>query len=266
GTLTSAHTIQWSNIPLDPPGDSQVRYLNISNVRIDAAQIGYTPPQNPNQILNRVRMTVQITGASSIPVDPGDVEVGQTGQGLNATGDSGFPAVPGATVEACANHNGMLLGGVGVPAFDFNIRAKEGISSYLRPRNVAVSADGNSAPPLAAQNVPGYYYYTESAFYFPGLFSDTPAVGLADFGSRIQVFINDSAAGSGVHFFVPVTVNYPFATVQPPPAVAPGLPLPTLRLVRTDEFGMSGPGFTPIAATANVAGVPVAEMTYSSGF
>jgi len=257
GTLTSANTIQWSNIPLDPPGDGGTRYLRIANVRVDAAQTG--APGFPS-------MAVQFTASPSITVSPSTLQIASIGQGLRGSGDSGFATVPGPVIAACTNHNGVLLGGVGEPAFDFNVRLNEGFDSSLRPRNIAVSADGNSVPPLASQNVPGYAYYTETGIYSPSFFSATPSVGYADFGSRIQVFINDIAAGSGVHFFVPVTVEFPFIAQQPPPPLAPGLHSPTLRLVRTDEFGMSGPGFTPINATTSIAGVPVAEMTYSSGF
>src|SRR5579872_730159 len=40
GTLASSSSIQWSNVPLDPPGDSGLRILRITNIRANASALG----------------------------------------------------------------------------------------------------------------------------------------------------------------------------------------------------------------------------------
>src|SRR5581483_3504577 len=40
GTLTASNTVQWSNLPIDPPGDFHVRILRIANLRANASQLG----------------------------------------------------------------------------------------------------------------------------------------------------------------------------------------------------------------------------------
>jgi hypothetical protein len=129
--------------------------------------------------------------------------------------------------------------------------------------------DGITAPAPFAQNVPGYPYNTESGFYAPSLFTATPIVGLADFGTRILLRFNN--IGAGVHLFVPTQVALlnPDGSNSTPPV--PPHPVPAasctgtfepceglLDLVSTDATGNSGPGFSAIAGTGGLA-----EVSYS---
>src|SRR6202012_3437999 len=92
----------------------------------------------------------------------------------------------------------------GAGTSDFFVKISEGFASSFKRRNIALTADGVTAPAPVAQNVPGYPYNTETGFYAPTLFTGTPIVGLADTGTRFLLRFNN--LGAGVHVFVGTTV------------------------------------------------------------
>jgi hypothetical protein len=252
GSLAAANSLQWPNVPLDPPGDSGIRLLRISNVRANAAQLGLSSSLIPNQVV----MAVQITGASAPTVNFGTSQtVGFVIPGITAYG-------PPASLSACSAHNASLIGGSAVAAFDFTVAIREGFAQSLQRRNAAITLDGVTAPQVAAQNIPGLWYNTLTAYYFPTLFTTVPNVGLADFGSRIQVIFRN--VSTGTHLFVPVSLTLSLDGGQQnlslplgaPPPLAPGLFSAQLRLVNADQFGTSQPGFTVVSATESVGGTP----------
>jgi hypothetical protein len=162
----------------------------------------------------------------------------------------------------CEDTNTGLLNGGTEGASQFGITVREGFASSFKRRNISLTADGTTAPAPVAQNVPGYPYNTESGFYAPALFTATPIVGLADFGTRILLRFNN--LGSGVHIFVPTVValldpsGADSVTDQPPSPVAAGLPEGQLTLISADVNGNSGPGFTAVGAAGNLV-----EVNYS---
>ena len=108
---------------------------------------------------------------------------------------------------------------------------------------------------LVEQNVFGFTYETETGFYSPSLFTSAPALGLADFGMRILISLGSVSAGT--HLFVPTTITL---TGEYGEGVAPG----ELQLVKANENGNSEAGYEPVASTAMVGTMPVAEA-YASG-
>jgi hypothetical protein len=108
--------------------------------------------------------------------------------------------------------------------------------------------------PLVEQNVPGFFYATETGFYSPSLFTPAPTLGLADFGTRIHVSFGPISAGT--HLFVPTTITlegeYGEGTLQG-----------QLQLVQANDNGKSAPGYEPVASTAMIGSTPVAKASLS---
>jgi len=245
----AANQIQWDNVPLDPPGPNVVRTIRITNVRANAGQLGLSGTLVPTQIVT----FVSVSGNQAPTINNPAQTVAFIQQGL----------VPGGTtanLSQCSSHNASLIGGAGSAAFDFNVTLREGFAASFSRRDVGLTADGVTAPPLYAQNVPGFAFNTETGFYYPGLFPDNPNVGLADYGTRLLLTFKN--VGPGARIFVPVSVPLDHSFVwQPPSPVPPGIAGPLLRLVQADQFGVSAQaGFTSVPATASVGGTPVAEV------
>jgi hypothetical protein len=144
---------------------------------------------------------------------------------------------------------------LGSAAFDFTVQTTEGFAQAFKYRNYGTTLLGSEFPPvLSEQNVPGFVYSTETGFYSPSLFTSVPTLGLADFGTRILVSVGPVSAGTKL--FVPTTItltgNYGQGT-------APG----QLQLVQANEYGNSAAGYEPVAATAMVGAIPVAEASSS---
>jgi hypothetical protein len=165
----------------------------------------------------------------------------------------------------CVSNQPDLATGSGGPSpdeADFTITFTEGFPSSFKRRNIALSADGITAPSPLAQNVPGFAYNTESGFYAPALFTATPTVGLADTGTKFLVTFNN--LGAGVHIFVsttaPLVLNdgHTVSTpAQPPTPVPAGFANGQIDLVSGDING-NGASLGVVGGTGGVA-----EVNYS---
>ncbi len=194
GQQVSANSVAWLGLRLDPPGDTLVRSLRITNIRADAGQLGVTSTLIPTQVV----MFIQISGAPPVTVPNPQQSVAFIVPGLAVGGTS--------KVELqCNSLNNTLVGSssnttTDGPAF---VTAQEGFASSFKARGYAVPLPniiGTSSPTL--QNVPGFPYNTES-----GLVSTvtggatTGQIGVADYGTRIMFTF--SGAGNGLSLFVP---------------------------------------------------------------
>jgi hypothetical protein len=252
---TGNRTVTRTGVPIDSSGPSFIRILRITNLRGNASSLGLATGLVPLEIA----ATMSITGSPQIVL--------QFPQQILAFALQAYLPSNGIfSQSACSPHNAALIGGVGVPAFDFNVRVREGFPSVFRRRNFGLTSDGATPPALFPQDIPGggFLYFTESTFYVPSLFTGKPSVGLADFGTRVKITF--SGVGSGVHLFVPLTItSQPSFGPQPGPPPITGISTNQLRLVQTAPDGSSSPGFTAVAATTTIAGSPVAEVTYVVG-
>ncbi|HTR35413.1 MAG TPA: kelch repeat-containing protein [Bryobacteraceae bacterium] len=248
GAQTGANSLQWT-VPIDPPGVNIARYLRITNVRVNALELGPPPPlPQPVQVLG----TVTVAGSQQVPLSGSQTTLGSAQSGAIASA-SGNPSLP-----VCVAHNASLEGASGAAAFDFNVQVQEVFPFSFRVRNYGSILFGPSFPPeISEQNVPGYPYYTETGFYVPSLITSAPEIGLADSGTRILVKF--ASVQPKVHLFVPVTI-----TTQPFMSSFFGMP-GQLQLVTADQNGASSPGYVPVKATAMVGTTPVAEVTYNGG-
>ena len=257
-------------VPIDAPGTAGTRVIRITNIRANAFQLGVSSTLIPTQIT----MYIAVNGSQQVTINNPTQTVAFIQLGLVVGGSN-------ASFLQCADNNPGLLSGNGGSS-DFYVKVSEGFASSFKRRNIALTADGVTAPPPVAQNVPGYPYNTESGFYAPTLFTGTPIVGLADTGTRILLRFNN--LGAGVHVFVATTVpldNSNQSTVstgacstsssgssgascstppQPPSPVTPGIDFGQLTLVSADSNGASS-SFSAITGTGGVAEVGYSGTT-----
>src|SRR3984893_5144868 len=218
GGKAAVGSVSWNGVPIDAPGTANTRVIRITNVRANACQLGTSSTLIPTQIV----MFISVTGSQQITITNPQQTVAFIQPGLIVGGTTA------SELQCISDNPGLIASGNPITGADFQIRATEGFASSFKRRNIALTADGTTAPAPRAQNIPGYPYNTESGFYNPALFTATPGVGLADFGTRIRITFNN--IGAGVNIFVPVKVNLVIpgtntqtTPAQPPSPVAPGI-------------------------------------------
>ena len=255
GRQFSVNSVTWNGVPIDAPGNSITRVIRITNVRAHACLLGTSSSLIPTQIL----MSISITGSQQLTLNNQQLTVAFILSSLIVGGTTG-------TGLQCVSQNMPLAGP------NFNIIVKEGFASSFKRRNVAVTADTVTPPAPLAQNIPGWPYNTESGFYNPALFTATPVVGLADYGTRIRIAFN--GIPTGVSVFVPLQVSLvtlpsglPTVPQPPPNPVHPGITEGRMVLIQTDEFGVDlspGAGYSAVTVAAGTSGgVPVAAISAS---
>jgi len=255
GQQNSASSIVFLGVPIDAPGTTGVRVIRVTNVRANAFQLGVSSTLIPTQIT----MYIAINGSQQVTINNPTQTVALIQVGLIAK------ATPFNGLQ-CTSNNPDLLGSSGTPDDDGDIfvTVKEVFASSFKRRNYALSQDttsGLTSPAPEDQNVPGFPYNTESGFYVPELFTATPIVGLADFGTRILIRFNN--LGAGVHLFVSTTVPLlnPSGTQTTPQAPLDGkggFAKGQMDLVSADVNGNSGAGFSAVAGSGGIA-----EVSYS---
>jgi hypothetical protein len=242
GKQSNATTLYWK-IPIDPPGVNNTRFIRLANLRANASQLGPFTGSSAT-----VTATVQIQGAHSVPVAYPQPVVALTEPG------AAISVAPSSPIPQCEPHNAVLLGGSGTAAFDFSVQTVEGFADTFKYRNYGTTLFGPEFPPvLAEQNVPGFFYSTETGTYSPSLFITAPTLGLADFGTRILVSLGPISAGT--HLFVPTTINMTGNYSGDTPG--------QLQLVQANEYGNSAPGYEPVASIATIGTTPVGQASRS---
>lgn len=246
GQQMSPTSIAWQ-VPIDPPGTGGgTRIIRITNIRANALQLG--PTTSP---LTPVFLTEQISAAGPLAM-----AINYPSQIVAINQAGVVPGLSGANaLLQCSPHNASLVGGTGTPAFDFTVQATEGFAAAFKFRNYGTVVDGVEDPQqLVEQNLFGFSYNTETAFYSPSLFTTAPTLGLADFGTRILVAFQGVTPGT--HLFVPTSIA--MQNMNCPSCTDVG----QLQLVQSDQNGFSAPGYVPVTATATVGSTPVAEVNY----
>ena len=252
GRQAAVGSVSWNGVPIDAPGTVNTRVIRITNVRANACQLGTSSTLIPTQIV----MFISVTGSQQVTINNPQQTVAFIQQGVSVSGasNSDLQCLP-PSVNPGAN----------------SIRVQEGFASSFKRRNITLTTDGTTSPAPRAQNIPGYPYNTETGFYSPALFSATPGVGLADFGTRIRITFNN--IGNGVIISVPLSVplvvpgtSTATTPAQPPSPVAPGVTTGRLTLVQTDQWGNSAPGFTAIAGTVGPSLAAITSSGANSGY
>jgi len=273
GIQNAANSIIWLGVPIDAPGTAGERVIRITNVRVNAAQLGVSSTFVPTSIT----MFIAINGSQQVAISGQQQTVAVVQQGLLTSNTT-------ANFLQCLNNETDLANGTSTTPSegpDFVVTITEGFPSSFKRRNIALSADGVTAPSPVAQNVPGFAYNTESGFYAPGLFTATPIVGLADTGTKFLLTFNNLGAGVQIWVkpqvpLVPVnsTVNDISACTsggnltgacsdppQPPAPVAAGIGYGVIDLVTADINGNGGSLSGTTAATGGVVQVNYSGTT-----
>ncbi|MEZ5366197.1 MAG: hypothetical protein R2748_28640 [Bryobacterales bacterium] len=181
--------ILWHGIPIDPPQTGGTRRIRITNVRLNAHQLGVSAPPGP--------VTVQ-WNVSIEPTAPGSSAVQLTGPAIPLVRDPvDFSIVRGASEAPsflqCQDKT------IGAP--DFFLRFRENFPSMFKPRNAGTTAQnpGSTAP----HNQLGINFSDQyqSGFFNPSFPSTNglDQAGLADHGTRLMARFDNMPAGVQVY-------------------------------------------------------------------
>jgi len=269
GIQNAANSIIWLGVPIDAPGTAGERVIRITNVRVNAAQLGVSSTFVPTSIT----MFIAINGSQQVAISGQQQTVAVVQQGL-LTGNTTT-----SFIQCVSNEEDLADGKSTVPSAgpDFVVTLTEGFPSSFKRRNIALSADGVTAPNPLPQNVPGFAYNTESGFYAPGLFTATPIVGLADTGTKFLLTFNNLGAGVQIWVKPQVPLVPAGSSVndisscpahcsqppQPPSPVAPGVAYGVIDLVTAD---INGNGGSLSGATAATGGVVQVNYSGTTGY
>lgn len=288
---TSASTVTFFGIPIDPPGTTGVRIIRITNVRGNANYLGVSSTLVPTQITEYV----SITGSTSVPVNNPQQTVAFVQPGLSvSTVDTvkNFIQCADANKDIAGDSSKALQSG-GQNGQQFSIRFTEGFGTAWKVRNVRQNYLTGGSPDPASwaqgadfnQNVPGAIYNTETGFNNnatdpspnPPNYSGTPAltttgsgnwpstIGTATQGTRLMIQFN--SVPTGTQLFVPVILN----TVN---VLTTSVNTGIARLVSTDANGAgafssitatSSSGVAPVTITGTT-GIAVYEIVFSDPF
>lgn len=233
GTPGQLNAVTFFDIPVDPPGDNAIRTLRITNVRVNAASVGFSKVL---YYLNPVLETVTASGPIPISIS--------APQQIAAY----LPVVPVSNSASCA---------ASAPS---RIRVCEGYGNAWKAKNISFAVGngvvpgnashsagesywsyngGTNYPPDVAQNVPGVIYSTESAFEWQnnagnGPPSPNPPFGLgtvdvqagevapfnsSGFGGLNTGIVNAGIVDSGTRIAIRFTGIPQGASVQIPPLI-----------------------------------------------
>jgi len=251
GQQTAANQVTWSGVPIDPPGSNgATRFIRLTNIRANAAQLGLSSTMIPTQIVG----FLAINPSENIVITNPQVSLAYIESGLVAPNVS-------LTLCGCTSHNASLLGGNGTASFDRAVQITEGSAEAFKRRNIGLTINGTTAPLTYPQNIPGVDYETETGF-LPSPSTVSPpnyALSPADSGTRILLVFENVPLG--VQVFLPVSVD--LANGNPGPGYPQSNPFNTsqIQLIQAESNGFSGQAYTSLTSTATIGTTPVAEAS-----
>lgn len=276
----SANSLIWQGVPFDPPGTIQSRVLRITNVRVNASQLGVPAGSQASVSLVISTSASGVLNPIALPItNPAPtVAIAQNSLTFSVvdaqtclqceSGNKAFSADPAAALTT----KGTKCDG------QFNLlRYQEIFPTVFRRRSVAPL----SSDPPASQDVLGVIYQTESGFYratlpVGGSASNWPTtipggpgsavstvlgqvngtLGLADHGTRlIARFTN---IPNGIQLWLAVSAN--ISSPQAPAGNITG----TVRMVTTDPNG-AGPFSPTPQGSNNLGGIAQISIIGGSG-
>ncbi|MBN9659631.1 MAG: hypothetical protein J0H49_15720 [Acidobacteria bacterium] len=244
GKILARNAVTFQGIPLDPPGDGRTRKFRMTNIRVDASQLG--PAASYGYV---VRAAVSMSGSSILatPLDAGMpkplINVGV----YDASGSGALDKNTGLQISNCASSSMRPLA---------TLQFQSSVDRAFRTRTIASFLNTETSPSPAAQNLPGAVYGTQSLFFAPALpaTNGLNVAGLADSGTRLQATFSGLPAGATLYVStVPVT----FTSGVPSP-IGPG---PFQARLTSSEQG----AFSPVPVAATIGGVPVAALSANQG-
>lgn len=253
-SVFGVNKLLFNHIPITQQGPNGQTTMRLTNLRVNASQIGLSTGQIPSQIL----ASITVTGLLGPVLNDLQV-VGFIQPGMSSAVLSPADTHAGLAFPQCTGQNTGLRQSTSATggAVSFNVKFSEGYASAFRTRVSTLVSMGN--PP---QSFPGYPYSTESGFYNLSLpvIGGADGAGLATQGTRLMARFANVPVGVSVY-----VTTAPVASTggSPPPGY---LPLDA-RLISTDANG-AGP-YTPVIATSTVIGngqtIGIAPITLVNG-
>ena len=232
----SQNGVTFFSVPVDPPSTGKARVLRMTNMRINATQVGFGYP---------------VTASISTPLNVGNgyATVGSVSPSMNfgVRTPNNSSASEGFAVTPCAT-SGTQRAGV--------LRFAEVYGGAFARRNAASFVDNNTSPPPVPQNIPGANYGTESGFYAPGLTAPTgdfATIGLANAGTKLRAVLNNIPAGARIY----VSANRVTFTNGNPVVATSGL---VARLTQNENAP-----FAAATPTTTLDGIPAVELPVANG-
>jgi len=201
--VVAGNSVTFNGVPVMPPTTTGSRVFRITNVRINANQLGGLSTTGGQA----VTASISISNPTSLSISQSFLNVGFVSPGLSAS----YGTAAGFT--QCTGPN--------PPQLAQTITFQEQFSTAFKTRGFAQANTANAGQLFASQtqqNVPGGQYYSESNFILPntaygaGTLGTNP--GLADYGTRLKATFNNVPSG--------VSVYVDAANTQTPPAVVGG--------------------------------------------
>lgn len=263
GRRVGANSIIWQGIPFDPPGTQTTRVLRITNVRVNASQLGVPAGAQASVSLVVSTSASGVLNPIALPITNPAPTVAIAQHSLT------FTVGNARTFLQCRSVNPDWVDGTfPSPTSLIELRYDELFPTVFRRRNQAASSD---LTPIS-QDTLGFPFQTESGFYkagappatadWPDTITSTSGVdrgrvrgtvsgtlGLADHGTRLIARFTNVPAG--VRLFVQTAADLRI--------IGPNTVSGSLRLIQADP-NCAGP-YSP--AAANTAGYT--EVTIVGG-
>jgi len=272
GILTSANSLLFQGVPVDPPGSTGTLTIRITNVRANANQLGVS---SATLIPSEIIMFITVTPNESLPVANPTQQVAAVQQGLNTLAITKSALNPGATTplqlfQCTAVSSGDLALATNPAATgaadNLEIKLTEGFNTAFRVRGGSSPTDTTFV--AATPNLPKLYPLPlggpfESGFYNPALFSGSGnqgGIGLATQGTRL--IVKFSGIPAGIVIFAGTSQVPNSGTNGSSAAVTAGL----VSGVDANGAGAYG-AVTPTAAgvSTSTAAINMAPLTVTAG-
>ena len=258
---TTGNVVTFFGVPVLAPTTTGARVFRITNVRVNANSL--SGAAGSAGAGSQVTATVTVSGAASLGIPPGVINVGLVNNGLAAsTGSAG-------SINQCAAQTKSSAS---------TISFTENFGTAFKTRVSALSTGlyaGQAGNPT--QNLPGGIYNSESNFVFP---IGSQFAGLADYGTRLKATFSNVPSGARI-FVSTNNVNNNASPISTPfgggPAggsagnvnPASGVAYVGFAQLVNGETSPDGniSGFLPIITstdTATSGNVPIAEVSLSN--
>jgi len=280
--VASGNSVTFIGIPVDPPGTTGNRIFRITNVRVNANAVS-APGANgvPGQVIALVSATPATNGGStsSVSINNPQVTVAFVSTSLttSVTTVSTTTGLPTTTAISAAGLS--ILQCVGrTSSTTVPLSTAVGALNFTEVFQTAFKTHTVVGSGIAAQNVLGLVYNSESGYYNPTGFLGTTLAnaGLADFGTRLRAVFNNIP--NGISIFVSLNNNPGFSSTANPvsgtSAVLTSTEGATITPVgaTSTTFGTGGVWQVPITSGSGeavwevIAANPLTIQTYSFSY
>jgi hypothetical protein len=262
---TTGNVVTFFGVPVLAPGTNGARVFRITDVRVNANSLSGGAASTGAG--SQVTATVTVSGAASLGIPPGVINVGLVNNGLAAsTGTAG-------TINQCATFTKSSASTISFTEnFGTSFKTRVSALATTNPTGLYAGQAGNPT-----QNLPGGIYNSESNFVFP---IGTQFAGLADYGTRLKATFSNVPSGARI-FVSTNNVNNNASPISTPfgggPAggsagnvnPASGVPYVGFAQLVNGETSPDGnlTGFFPAITstdTATSGNVPIAEVSLSN--